>query len=275
MSPDLRSQRQLGITALATAVLLVAGGLWWVVDDEAQASVRLSAAQEEIAKLKGKEPLRDRVKQQIKSNAELRANIARLKLATGFITASRFRVPPNSQEPGKFFSDTWTSVRQTLRQEAERRRIEPDEDLGFSKADRAPAVAELAQERLDILQITEKALNTAFGAPDPIESYEIKHERPDEGSMPLLKEYPLTLTVRGSLKTILWILHRFGSATDGETPLILRGLEISSENVKPRDDIQILSATFVLAAMAFPPESAAAPERLRAMPSGKPQGARP
>ena len=67
----------------------------------------------------------------------------------------------------------------------------------------------------------------------------------------------MKLNVRGSLKDILWILHRLSQveapAADGKRdyPVILRGLLIESENIKARDNVQQLTAEFELAGMRF------------------------
>jgi hypothetical protein len=111
---------------------------------------------------------------------------------------------------------------------------------------------------MTMLQLTEKAVGIVLAANEPpLESFAITHERAVEtgpaGRPVLLREYPLTLKVRGSLKDILWILHRLSQfEADGKDyPLILRGLVIQSENAKPKDNIQHLDAVFQLAGMQF------------------------
>jgi hypothetical protein len=262
MSPDLSSASRGGLVALLAAVICAAGMTWWRWSDQPQVDERLAAAKTAAAKIAGKEPLRARVERQRAANVELRANIAELKAQAGFTTAERFRVPPTEKEKGKFFLNRFVDVRQNLRDQAVARRIESDERLGFPPDNRVPPDEE-AQELLDMLQLTEKALNVVLAAPDPVEWFDISHGKPYETgpvSRPaLLKEYPLTLKVRGSLKTVLWILHSYGTRSALDYPLILRGLTITSDNNRVRDDVQQLQAEFELAGMAFLADTGRAP----------------
>ncbi len=254
MMPDLSSAQRGGIAAMCAAILIGGGMAWWMWSDQPVADERLEAARTAAEKIKGKEPLRDRVERQRAANVELLANIAELKKQAGFTVAERFKVPPGEREPGKFFLNRFVEVRQNLREKAQRQRIESDERLGFPPDDRVPPDGE-AQPLLDMLQLTEKALTVVLESPDPVEWFDITHGKTYEtgpASRPaLLSEYPLTLKVRGSLKTVLSILHRFGTRAEGDYPLILRGLTISSANTKARDDVQQLEAVFELAGMTF------------------------
>jgi hypothetical protein len=254
MSPDLSSASRGGLAALCAALLAAGGMAWWSWSDQPEVDQRLETARRAAAKIKGAEPLRERVERQRAANAELRANIAELKAQAGFTTAERFKVPPTENEKGKFFLNRFVDVRQTLREKAVARRIDSDERLGFPPDNRVPPDAE-AQQLLDMLQLTEKALTVVLAAPDPVEWFDIAHGKPyDTGpvSRPaLLSEYPLTLKLRGSLKTVLWILHSFGTRSERDYPLILRGLTITSANSRVRDDVQQLEAVFELAGMAF------------------------
>jgi len=254
MTPDLTSAQRGGIVAMCAAVLIAGGMVWYMWSDQPATDERLVTARAAAEKIRGKEVLRERVDKQRAANVELRANIAALKKQAGFIVADRFKVPPGEREPGKFFLNRFVEVRQALREKANNRRVESDERLGFPPDDRVPPDAE-AQPLLDMLQLTEKALTVVLDSDDPVEWFDIGHGKPYEtgplARPPLLAEYPLTLKVRGSLKTVLQILHRFGTTAEGDYPLILRGLTISSSNAKARDDVQQLEAVFELAGMAF------------------------
>lgn len=254
MSPDMSSAARGGIAALLTALLGAGGMVWWTWSDQPAVDERLGAARQASAKIAGKEPLKDRVARQRAANAELRANIAELKAQAGFTTAKDFKVPPGENEPGAFFKRRFYDVRQALRDKAKARRIDSNERLGFPLDDKIPPNDE-AQTLLDMLQLTEKALTVVLAAPDPVERFDISHGRPYEtgpvSRPPLLKEYPLTLKLRGSLKTVLWILHSYGTRTERDYPLILRGLTILSSATTVRDEVQQLEATFELAGMAF------------------------
>ena len=254
MTPDISSPQRAGIAAMAAAILAAGGMCWYMWSDQPVVDERLETARAAAAKITGKEPLRERVDRQRIANTELRANLAELKRQSGFTTSESFRVPPGEREPGAFYLKRFVNVRQGLRDKADARRIDRDERLGFPADDRAPPDAD-AQPLLDMLELTEKALSVVLEAPDPVEWFKIAHDRPEltgpANRPPLLREYPLTLEVRGSLKTILWILHRYGQRAEGDYPLILRGLKIESDNTKSKDDIQQLEATFQLAAMTF------------------------
>jgi hypothetical protein len=166
-------------------------------------------------------------------------------------------VPEQHAQPGQYFKDTYVEVRDGLRNLARAKNVEPDEVLGFPDASRKVEYA--AGEvplLLAMLQLTEKALSIMLQAPDPVERYLITHTAPIETGPadrpPLLREYPLRLEVTGSLKTILTILHRLGQIDgDDDYPLIVRGLTISSENTKARDDVQQLRAVIEIAGMQF------------------------
>lgn len=253
---DLSASARKGVLALLAATIAAGAMFWWSMRDGSATAVRLQAAQEAARRIAGREPLSGRVERQQTANTELRANIATLKQQAGFTVAPRFQVPPDHKEPGKYFLNQFVTVRQALREKALARRIDSDERLGFPPDDKVPSDAE-APQLLAMLQLTEKALTVVLDAPDPVEWFDITHAKPYEtgpaNRPPLLLEYPLTLKVRGSLKTVLWILHRFGQREDkpGEYPLILRGLTIRSENTRAKDDIQQLEATYELAGMSF------------------------
>jgi hypothetical protein len=254
MSPDLSSSARGGLVALGAALVAALALGWFAWSDQPEIDARLEAARAAAAKISGKEPLKARVERQRAANVELRSNIAQLKNEAGFRRDERFTVPPSEREPGKFFANRFVEVRQALREQAMRRRIDSDERLGFPPDDRVPPDSE-AQQLLDMLQLTEKALRVVLDAPDPVEWFDISHGKPYEtgpvARPPLLAEYPLTLKLRGSLPTVLWILHQFGTRSERDYPLILRGLTIRSGNSKPKDDVQQLEAVFELAGMAF------------------------
>ena len=254
MSPDISGAQRAGLAALLAALVAAAAMIWYMWSDQPEIDERLATVRAAAGKITGKEPLRARVERQRTANAELRTNLGELKLQAGFTINERYRVPPDEREPGKFFLGRFINVRQDLRDKAVARRIDGDERLGFPPDDRVPADSEVPH-LLAMLQLTEKALVVVLEAPDPVEWFKISHAKPQEtgpiSRPPLLKEFPLTLELRGSLKTILWILHRYGQRSEGDYPLIVRGFKIDSDNTKAKDDVQQLEATFELAGMAF------------------------
>jgi hypothetical protein len=257
MSPDLTSASRGGLAALVAALIAACCLAWLSWSEQPEVAARLEAAQSAAKAIKGSEPLRERVERQRVANTDLRANLAELKKAAGFTVEPRFKIPPGENEWGKFFLNRFVEVRQNLRDKAQARRIDSDERLGFPPDDRVPPNGE-AERLLEMLQLTEKALGIVLEAPDPVEWFDISHGKPYEtgplNRPPLLREYPLTLKVRGSLKTVLWILHRYGQRRPDDYPLILRGLSITSDNAKVKDDVQQLNATFQLAGMQFVPD---------------------
>lgn len=278
MMPDVARAQRGGLVAMLAALAAALGMAWYAWMDQPVIDARLEAAQEAARKIGGKQPLRDRVDRQRQANADLARNIAELKTGTGFVPSLRYTVPPGEHEPGKWFLNRFVEVRQQLRDKADARRIERDERLGFPPDDKVPPDAD-APELLAMLQLTEQALGVVLAAPDPVERFDISHGRPEETGPvdrpPLLKEYPITLKVRGSLKTILWMLHRYGEHADGDCPLILRGLSIRSGNSHARDDVQQLEATFELAAMAFIPDEVRSPATAKAAGAATVHKARP
>lgn len=286
MSPDISGSQRAGLAALVAACIAAGVMSWWMWSDQPDIDVRLENARTAAKKITGKEPLRARVERQRKANAELSNNLTELKHQAGFTIKDSYRVPPDEREPGKFFLGRFINVRQELRDEADKKRIERDERLGFPPDDRVPPDGEVPQ-LLAMLQLTEKALRVVLNAPDPVEWFKISHDAQPNvtgppSRPPLLKEHTLILEVRGSLKTILWILHSYGQRVDGDFPLVVSYFKVDSDNTKAKDDVQQLEATIKIAGMQFLSDEerglgatkpvAGTPARTS---SGGPRGARP
>lgn len=262
MKPDISRPARKGLLALIGA-FLVGGGLlaaiWYFADVDGAAQRAEQAAK--ASPQKGREDLRRRIAAQTAANQGLRGTISELKQWAGYRVAPEFVVPAGHPQPGQFFNERFLAVRDGLRQKARDRSIDFVEDLGFPRREDVPPDAE-APFLLRMLQLTEKAVGIALDARDRVEWFQITHagaavttgpaNRP-----PLLREYPLTLSVRGPLIAILDILHRLSQVDAGgkDFPLILRRLTITSENTKARDEVRQLVATFELAAMEFVPDS--------------------
>jgi hypothetical protein len=260
---DLKRETTTAWLVLAGTVLVAAIALWWVWAGAGPIADQLDQARAAHDRVAGrsKEEMRKRIELQRQANQELRKTIEKLKTDTGFELASRFAIPKDERQPGYLFKRRFVEIRQELREKAAPRSIRYDENIGFGTDDKVPDDKDAAY-LMTMLQLTEKAVSIAIGTPSPLESLAISHgPAVDTGpvSRPvLLREYPLELTVRGSLKDILWILHRFseveGAGASGKSrdyPLILRGLSIVSENATPRDDIAQLDAVFQIAGMQF------------------------
>jgi HAMP domain-containing protein len=247
MTPDLSSATRSGALALAVAALTGGVMAWWAWDQQPSASDRLQRAQAASRAIVGDEPLARRLEIQRTANEDLAATLATLKRETGFSISERFRLASGEREPGKVFA------------KANARSIAFDEQLGFADlVDNFVVPAEDAQRYMALLQLTERALDVMLDAKDPVESFKISHAAPQlDGPLsrpPLLETFPLTLQVRASHQTIMWILHKFGERDAKTYPLVLRGLSIRSDNTKARDEVQQLSAEFRLAGMRFIPD---------------------
>lgn len=254
MRPVVRKETMTGWAVLGGTLLACLIGLW-LVSDGGELASQVEAARTSLP-AGGKEELRVRVERQREANQNLHLTIEKLKKDASFEIEPRFQIPKDDKQPGYLFKKRFVEVRQGLRQKAEARRIVYDENIGFGADPEVPK-DELAPYLMTMLQLTEKVVGIALDTPAPLESLTITHGREietgPESRPALLREFPLKLSVRGSLKDILWILHRLSQVEPGgkDYPVILRGLLIASENAKPRDDVQQLTAEFELAGMRF------------------------
>ncbi len=264
MLPDLKRETNTAWLVLAGTVLVVGLAVWWIWDDSAPIADQLSQARAAHDKIAGKskEDMRRRIEQQRQANKELSDTIDKLKHDSGFSVLPAFSIPKDQHQPGYLFEHRLVEVRQALHEKAAPRSILYDETIGFGSDDKVPDDKD-APYLLTMLQLTEKAMDIAIETPSPLESMSITHSKSVETgpvSRPvLLREYPLELKVRGSLKDILWILHRFSEVSSSvaagggshDYPLILQRLTIVSDNAHSRDDIAQLDATFDIAGMQF------------------------
>jgi hypothetical protein len=297
MLPDLSIEQRNGWLVLGGATVVLLGVLWYVWDGSGPLSDEVEKRRLERDKTSGsaKQDMRQLVEKQHQANEELRRTIEALKGESGFEVLARFAIPKTEPQPGYLFKRRFIEIRQALREKAAPRSIRYDENIGFGADDKVPDDAQ-APYLMAMLQLTEKAVTIAINTPSPLESMSITHAPavdagPDNRPV-LLREYPLELKVHGTLKDILWILHRIsqvdgagadipaagkapagaaGSAVPApaapapdspgtpaadaggahDYPLILRGLVIQSENVKPSDQLTQLDATFRIAGMQF------------------------
>jgi Tfp pilus assembly protein PilP len=269
MMPDVSKETKQGWLFLAgtVAVCVIA---FFIISDGGALIEQAQALQEKI-KAGGDDDMRQHVQRQVEANQNLRKTIEQIKNDTKFEVAKYFQIPDKEPQPGYLFKRKFIEVREKLRNKAAARRVEYDQNLGFGEDPKVPDDRD-APYLLAMLQITEKVVTIALDTEAPLETFAVKqHPAVDTGpeSRPiLLREYPITLTVRGGLKDILSILHRIslvakteaGAASD--YPLILRGLAIESKNATPRDDISQLDAVFELAAMRYMSEEERAKDPL-------------
>ena len=147
-----------------------------------------------------------------------------------------------------------------LRGKARDRSIAYQERLGFERVIAVPK-AEDAPYLLTMLMLTEKAASALIETPAdlrPVERFAITQPAKEPqvtgpvGRPPLLREYPLAISVRATLPTLLWIVHRLAQDEgDRDYPLIVRKLEINTPNQESKDNINPLDAVIEVAGMRF------------------------
>jgi hypothetical protein len=274
-----------GVTVIGMIALYAMSG-------DGETALALEQARAVHAEHTGRQKIQDRIAEQRRANERLKKTIEDLKVQVGF--HPKLNIPERTQH-NFFFSQARSAVRDRIKKKAEVLSIgdsEKDYDtyLGFGKGPYAEWDAKLPPEDkadilLAMLQLTEKAALIATGdSNDPLDKLIIKHdEKPIEtkpqgkDSAALMREYSITVEVKGSLTTILEILHKFSIKDSGlksvidpqinmDYPLVLTQLTINSANAKAKDGIQQLDATFKLAGMEFLSEA----ERTAAPGTGQP-----
>lgn len=289
MHVNLKKERQIAWAVLGGVALL---GLivLWMMSDDGQLAQQLSSAEAEHAKMVGPEKLSDRIDAQRRANQKLARTIEELKKQVGFTSELAIKA---GEQHNLYFSNARARVREELNNKAAQLSIDDIDDwFGFGSGKSTAPLTKLPPENeadflLVMLQLTEKAAMVALNAPDPLERLIISHgDRPvltgPQGRPPLLKEYPLTLKVRGSLESILTILHQLSAKNvnansvisdqiSKDYPLVITYFLIDSAKSKDKDGIQQLDATFNLAGMEFLSEK----ERGEAPAGGASPGAAP
>ncbi len=268
MTPDMRKPIMAAAASLVGAVLVAGLMSWWFLDDGG-VTERRAAAKAKVEGLRGDQEFTARLAQQRAANDKLRTTINTLKTEVGFTIGNEYVVPKGTTQPGYFFRTFFEEVQAGLRDRARGRSVDFDQGLGFDTE--VPDDKDVP-DLLRSLQLTHKAVGCVLaGDITRMERFTVTHGAPVlAGSAkrpPLLREFPMTLTVTASLPDILWILHRF-SVTDaklkGDYPLALRGLKIVSKNNDENQEIQVLDATFEVAAMEFLSEA----DRAKFTPTG-------
>jgi hypothetical protein len=254
--------------------------LLWFADPGDQPQ-QIEQARSEHHRLAGEVDLAKRLDGQKDANATLLRTIDELKSATGMQVRSPYLVPANHPQPGQYFNEQLASVQDYLRPKAQGRSIQYKERLGFPKPPNGTVPPDdQAPHLLTMLLLTRSVADIVLSTPTPVQSFDITQpfrnaittgpaDRPA-----LLREYALNVKVVGSLRDLLWILHQFAQRTEErDFPLIVRGLTIDSQNLKPSDEIQQLTATFEVAAMQFlTPEERSAPAATTPARSGSGRG---
>lgn len=230
-------------------------------------------------------PLQEEIRKQRLATDRLINNLELIKKETGITPIQPFSLPANYLgQKGSYFRKLYDISVEYLRGRARNKRISYEDNLGFTFPDALILEEDVAEVELKRLQLSVRAILLALSTPDRLREVSIEHgtiiktgpiSRP-----PLLREYPFTVSVRGSLKDILWLLHQYSADTvppdsvsdwnkfvnysqrhmkmevkptraQDHFPLILRGFSITSNNTEPIDNISQLDAVFELGGMEF------------------------
>jgi len=268
MRPDLSRDIWTGWGVCAAATVLTGIAIYFFSDDGGLES-QLKTKHATYTSLGGQVPFADVIQQQKAANQLLRKTIDDRKRETGFTVARHFRVDPSDIPagsgftPGYIFQQRFAEVSQEIKDLAFERHVGFEPNLGFPSNGTVPSDKEVPY-LLTMLQLTQKACRIALDKDvKPLTSFSITHGSAQltgpDGRPNLIQEYPLTLTVTGDLVDVLHILWQFSQvaphlANDTEPqdyPLVLQGLDITSNNAKPADQIQDVTAVFKIAGMRY------------------------
>ncbi len=287
MRPDVSEDMKVGWISIAL-VAVVSLIILLYFSDSGKSATKLAKEKRTYESNKGDSDflLIDQIQEQTRENLNLLANITDLKNAVGIKPIRPFALPPNAKiQKNYYHRQVYDIAREYLNRRARNMRInEYDDAMGFKFPDGELVPEERAPEELIRLQLTVRAMLLALSTPDRLQEITIKHhpivETGPVKRPPLLREYPFTIRVRGSLKDILWLLHQYSADEVQETtlkdwnklvthfqrelgrnikatsardhfPLILIGMKIDSENSEPLDSVEQLEAEFELAGMEF------------------------
>jgi hypothetical protein len=284
MRPDLQRDIWTGWGVCAGATILTGLAIYFFSDDGGLEG-QLKTKHATYATLGGPVLFADVIQQQKAANQVLRRTIDDRKNDTGFVVARRFRVEPSDIPagsgftPGGIFQKRFGEVRQEIKDLAYNRHVGFEPNLGFGSDGTVPADKDVPY-LLTMLQLTQKACRIALDKDvKPLTFFSITHGKAQltgpDGRPNLIQEYPITLTVTGDLVDVLHILWQFSQvaphiASDPEPqdyPLVLQGLDITSNNAKPADQIQDVTAVFKIAGMRYLSDS----ERANGISIGFPQ----
>jgi hypothetical protein len=268
MQIDVRSDARNGWIVFAAALAIAATSLFLSWDGGALAQ----QVEAERAKLPtGGKPIADLVRRQREANRSLQETIDQLKRQVGFSIEDAFEVGNEEmyrRQPGYYFVTKRDSIVARLNARAKEKGIgDYDQYAGFGLGLKKPPADSPPEDRyaddlLKMLQLTDKVVSICLETPTPLQrlyvlprSGAIKPEVVSPpGRPPLLREYRLSLDVRGSLTDILWILHRLSpgrTAPAEDYPLVLKSLRITSLNTSPIQSIPQLDVSMVIAGMEF------------------------
>lgn len=269
---DTAKQALQGWLVLAGTVLLCASLAVLVVPDDPIADE--PATNESHGQL-----LAELIRTQRAENELLNKNLAELKQGVGFTVKREFEVPEEemaySRQPGLFFHDRRNETIQKLDNRAHEKGIaEWDKHLGFASSlggvpSGQPPPNEEADDLLLLLQVTKRVVSICLETPTPLvqikvlphsllasngDTAKLVRTVSPVGRPPLFREYPVSLTLKGTLSDILWVVHRLSPGVDEaerDFPLVLKAFTLTSDNVDLGKPIPQLSITLTVAGISF------------------------
>jgi hypothetical protein len=297
MRPAISRERRHGWLAFGLAVLVAGGTLGWLGLAIIRERDRQEVAARAFTQRQGPFPVSAEVSRRTKNIANLRAVIEEQKKQVGYRAVSPFILEAHPDR-GYFVRVVYDQLRKEFVELSRRRNVDFEPDMGFDFPGDRPPPADEAPHWTVMMQLVSKAVFLALQTNFLEGEQGIRHIRIDPlengrrvatgpaGRPPLLREYPFTMTVQGSLRDIQWLLHQLSADTPtaahrefdqllvtltdklrnvvpgldvktmerhgGSTgPLIIRGLTISSQNMKPLDQVSQLTAVIQLAGMDF------------------------
>lgn len=258
MKPNLTRERKRSWGVLTAVFVLCALVLAWY-HDWGELSEELTTQRTRHASLTGSLQLQGLIDQQRAVNQQLRARIKERQRDVGIRPRPPFVVPEtgrgSADDSGDYFQDLYYAIRESLLNLGQTRgAVESfDTKMGFAFAEGRPPARDPVDRWLTMLQLVTKACYLACQSKyreitmievAPIQAAE-GILRGAEGRDPILREYPFSLHVRGTLRDILWLLHqlsydnRAGEQTEASQRLQAwrRGL-IADLNAKTRFKVQ-------------------------------------
>lgn len=222
MRPSLDRERRtawlvVGLTCLVGGIFL----MWWY--DWGETSSRLGEAREAYQKRIGRFRLELQRHEQALANELLHQRIVELKSQVGIRETPPYRVPKKAtnENMGHYWKLLYGATWENLKKRAVAINNLPADDydtpIGFDKFSRGQGEPTAAQTPyyLTMLQLVTKAVYLAQAAPSgTIRMIRIDDVDPERvvptgpaGRPALLREFPFTLKIKGSLQDISWLLH--------------------------------------------------------------------
>jgi Tfp pilus assembly protein PilO len=177
-----------------------------------------------------------------------KVSVENLKKKLEIKPTSEFIISREEKNPGSYFKKILDRKRTELLKESSRRNIEIPEDLGFGEE--LPPDAE-APDLLTFLfvkdQLIRIGLESGIRSITAVDHFELVKTGPEKNNM-FINEYPVRIEFQGELKSVMNILYRLRSKNRF---LILRNLEITSDNEGPKDSETVFGIGVSIAGMTF------------------------